>query len=360
MIEKKQISALIPDLLHKNECVIIPGFGGFITNYLSAQIHPVQQKFTPPSSTVAFNANLRTNDGLLATEISRFYHIDYAEALRVVQDYSWWCINELHASRTLEILSVGELRFDDEKNIQFEPDPRANFLNDSFGLTSFVSPAIRRNKQGTHAQHKPVFRDKRERGTWRKVTNVLKWSVMVAPLLMLIFYSVYQTGFINLSTGLSSIGPDIQSSDITKSVNQLIAETEHAFPPAFKSLEENQTVASIPDTTVYRFSNTSVPAAGVDIEAIQEPEGGNVPLAKQPIVNNGKFHIIGGCFAEKEKADAFITTLRQQGYQSELAGTSRKGLVRVSISSFATENEAIAGLSTIKANVSPDAWILEF
>ena len=60
----------IKDLLYRYDCVIIPNFGGFITNKISAKFNVDSSCFYPPSKQIAFNSHLKGNDGLLANYIS--------------------------------------------------------------------------------------------------------------------------------------------------------------------------------------------------------------------------------------------------------------------------------------------------
>jgi nucleoid DNA-binding protein len=59
----------IVDLLHNNDCVILPGFGAFVLKKKSATV--VGNEFIPPSKKVSFNSMLKENDGLLVKQISR-------------------------------------------------------------------------------------------------------------------------------------------------------------------------------------------------------------------------------------------------------------------------------------------------
>ena len=70
----------ISDLLYRHDCVIIPGLGGIITNYRSAQIHPVSHTLRPPSKSIRFNVNLQEDDGLLANYVSSCESISFASA----------------------------------------------------------------------------------------------------------------------------------------------------------------------------------------------------------------------------------------------------------------------------------------
>ena len=65
------IEQVLKELLYKYNCVVIPNFGGIITHDASSQIHPIKNTFTPPSKRLAFNENLKENDGLLVSALAK-------------------------------------------------------------------------------------------------------------------------------------------------------------------------------------------------------------------------------------------------------------------------------------------------
>ena len=72
----------IEELLYLHDCVIVPGFGGFICDYTSANINEKTGTIVPPSKKVVFNKHLKQNDGLLIDWIARKEQIDYEKAQR--------------------------------------------------------------------------------------------------------------------------------------------------------------------------------------------------------------------------------------------------------------------------------------
>ena len=74
------IANYLKDLLYRYDCVIVPNFGGFITNTTSAHIHRSSHTFYPPSKQVGFNVNLSHNDGLLANYIAKLENISFDQA----------------------------------------------------------------------------------------------------------------------------------------------------------------------------------------------------------------------------------------------------------------------------------------
>ena len=66
----KTVEHYISELLFLHDCVILPNFGGFVGNPQSAKLNKTTGMLSPPSKQILFNANLKTNDGLLITHIS--------------------------------------------------------------------------------------------------------------------------------------------------------------------------------------------------------------------------------------------------------------------------------------------------
>ena len=77
---KVDITAFIRELLFGHDCVIVPGFGGFIGNYTPARIDKKTGTFYPPVKQISFNRNLNHNDGLLVGRISGSSGINYGDA----------------------------------------------------------------------------------------------------------------------------------------------------------------------------------------------------------------------------------------------------------------------------------------
>lgn len=139
-----RIARHIANLLFDYECVVIPGFGGFITKTHHAEIHPIKHQFKPPYKEVVFNPHLRTNDGLLLNHIAQHENLTYKDAKRRLDRFILKCLKELGNERKIAFRRIGILYYDSNQQIVFEPDLNQNYLASSFGLTSFVSPAIKR------------------------------------------------------------------------------------------------------------------------------------------------------------------------------------------------------------------------
>lgn len=132
----------IHSLLFENDCVIIPDFGGLITHYEPARIHPVKHTFAPPSKRIAFNEKLKMNDGLLISTFAYSNRISAEEAQKQVAEFVRQLNEELHTSQRYELKGVGIFRLNAERKLEFDYVPGNNFLPDGFGLPELLAQPI--------------------------------------------------------------------------------------------------------------------------------------------------------------------------------------------------------------------------
>ena len=126
--------------------MIIPGFGGFVSNYYSAKVIHNQGKIIPPAKSIAFNKNLISNDGLLVNYISRQEKLSLPEAAERVKQFAEQCKEALYNKEIILLPGIGKIFLDIENNIQFLQDKSLNHLINSYGLPDAVAYAIKRNK----------------------------------------------------------------------------------------------------------------------------------------------------------------------------------------------------------------------
>ncbi|MEM7187492.1 MAG: SPOR domain-containing protein, partial [Bacteroidota bacterium] len=139
-----QLATYIKDLLYRYECVIIPGFGAFLTQYRSATIDQKSHTFYPPSKAVSFNRQLQTNDGILANYLATVEQCSYELALQKIRNFTGRISLELSEGKTVVLKDIGEFALTSENGVEFLPSEKENFNTASFGLSSFVSPVIAR------------------------------------------------------------------------------------------------------------------------------------------------------------------------------------------------------------------------
>lgn len=321
------------ELLYQHDCVIVPGFGGFVTNYRPAVIHPVLHTFSPPAKDILFNPLLQVNDGLLVQHIAMRENIPYELASQRLQQDLFRIREMLDQTNKCEIVNVGKLTKDPEGNLQFEPSDRINFLIASFGLGSFVSPAIQRE----HAiiRHEDLRHPAPVDRKPRVLPVALKRTLTIGlPAAAMLAFAIFSAG----------------------NIGQWLPQTSDLFPRLRQNTIGAPGVAQPVEQSARRFSKTTY---DLRIHGLRKASPDAVrPLAVNP--ETGNFCIIGNCFSVEENARHYTEDLKKQGF----AGASyfkpaSANLYRAYFSRHQTREEAEKALAEIKLHNAPQAWILE-
>ena len=218
------LSPYIKHLLYRNDCVILPNFGGVMAQYASAEVHPIQNIFTPPHKTLAFNKSLIHNDGLLVSEIVRFTGVTYEAATISIHQYVRKLEQDLSSKGQAIIVGVGKFYYDIEHNLLFESFEENNYLTNAFGFDRFVARPVMRHEEVIHQlENAPAKKKTRSRFGWAGFGVLL--------VLILISFQI-----INVSNDFKPF--HIGKSDFWKSITSVFSSE--------KKDSGNNTVTSIP------------------------------------------------------------------------------------------------------------------
>jgi hypothetical protein len=124
----------IPDLLYKHNCVIIPDFGGFITNFKHSGFDESRNIISPSCKKVAFNQSLIENDGLLVSNWAQKKEISYKQALDEIKSFADFLKERIFLNKSFDFKNIGTFYLSAEDKIIFVPYQGLNFLESSFGL----------------------------------------------------------------------------------------------------------------------------------------------------------------------------------------------------------------------------------
>lgn len=301
----------ISDLLYRYECVIVPDFGGFITNETSAKVNHFTYTFYPPKKQITFNSHLKNNDGLLANYIASVEKIPFSDAvLKIEKEVQNW--NQLLNNDSVEISKIGSLSLNKDEKIIFEPSSSINYLTSSFGLNSFSSPAIKRLEYAEKIRQLEVISpvvitSERER---RKTPLFLKYAATAA-----ILFAVGSFGWNEYNKNQYQ--------------NQLLAEQQ----------QQNNVEQKIQQAT---FVITN-PLPVITLNVVKE-------------IKN--YHVIAGAFREPQNAENKVAQLIKKGYDAQIIGVNKWNLTQVSYGSFSDKYDALKNLRIIKRTVASEAWLL--
>jgi len=368
----KPIDPYIDELLHKHDCVVVTDLGGFITNYQPCNLNTAINIASPASKKVAFNSDLKQNDGLLATHISEKEAMNYADACEVIKDYVKDAHDQLNDGRKLNIDHVGMLFLNNQKNIEFIPEASSNFLTSSFGLSSIHSPVIK--KQAT-IQNKEVANVGAEDEEPTKKTvpfrRKKKWRVIeVVPAAAILASLIIAPPVLDhFNTNLGTLLPFSRINEFyfekvkgeKKSDRKVIISLPSPFDiPPPKSTIENNSSNSIdapvaPEET--QALNTTI-AGSVESEPINEAGHADHETSYLEMANMSKsYHIIGGCFRVRSNAENFVTQMKDRGVEATIIGQNNNGLFMVSLFRSGSASKIHDTLPTYRSQYIAGAWV---
>jgi hypothetical protein len=301
----------LSQLLYRYQCVTVPGFGAFLTEIQSAQWHENTNAFYPPKKLVSFNSYLKNNDGLLANHIAQAEKTTYESAVALIENEVFIWKNALEANDKIALKNIGELSLNSERNIVFTPFEQLNYLTDSFGLSTFVSPAIKREIQKQEAEileeEEPVLITLEK----RKSRPYLRY----AAILVLALTATGSVGFKLYEDKIASDTILVQT-DVQKQVQNKIQEATF-------------------------FIESPLPSVTLTVK------DGKMP-----------YHIMAGSFRREENAEKIYQDLSNKGFKARRLAPNKNGLFPVLYGSYSNYAEAQKAMDEIKKSDNPDAWIL--
>lgn len=141
------IHSAILSLLHEHDCVIVPQLGAFITRRVASTYDEKRGVMTPPAKIVAFNAQIRHSDGILADHLATTDKTDFATATRRVEEFAADTRHRLNDNEVVMLPSLGALSIIDN-HVVFQPSPDLNVLPDSYGLAPVAARSVRGSQIG--------------------------------------------------------------------------------------------------------------------------------------------------------------------------------------------------------------------
>ena len=151
--EMMTIISHIEYLIKEHECVIIPGFGAFISYYTPSYVTE-QGALIPPKLLYGFNAAIKHNDGLLANSIMRKNGISYDEAVDIIDGDVRIIKSQLDDSNEFIFGEIGVFS-NAESGVLFEPNERISYSKSSmFGLRDIQLSEVGKQQQLSDASEK--------------------------------------------------------------------------------------------------------------------------------------------------------------------------------------------------------------
>jgi len=330
----------IKELLFEQDCVVIPEFGGFVTNFDCAKINSSNRFISPPQKWLAFNALLKNDDGLLSNYIAKEDNVSISQANFKVRNFVDDIKKYLRVNKTYFIDGLGTFSQNEEEKIQFQPKSTNNFYSESFGMENIFlrkSESLQNELQVvlipnvvSNATIQQVFAsDDREsmaeilededaysyqKGRFSKVLPYV-YGIVGS---MILFSAIYFLD--NQKSNLSSLNP--------------FQFQKNVLPVSMPILKEDVALVT------------------TNIEPVVE-------VKSTIIESNNRFFIITGSFGSKQNAKKLLTTLKNKGFENaEIIYPKRnEKLIKVSAGGFINESDADQEAQKVAKMMNQTTWI---
>ena len=374
-----ELAQHIEVLLLENDCVIVPGLGGFVAHYTPAMRVAEENVFLPPTRIIGFNPQLKMNDGLLVQSYMAVYDTDFSDATRIVEKEVAHIFTALHEEGKVDLPNIGELRYSIHGIYDFVPYDHKITTPYLYGLDSFEMQELAELKkpymEKTIRYSVPVVpEDKKRRFEIKFNRSYLSNAVaMIAVVALFFFLSTPIENTEVVEENYAKLLPDELFEKIEKQSLAITPIVVKQNTPTRKSANKQKGTQKkvVAPVAVREVKVGKTPAVSTEAQAKTEtskavvtsetPKQNVQPVAAKQSVATPKrpYHIIIASVGTEQDAEAMAAQLIAKGFSTAKAIVG-DGKMRVSIESCGTEVEAYQALARIRQNeMYKNAWVLK-
>ncbi len=374
-----ELAQHIEALLLENDCVIVPGLGGFVAHYASATRVREENIFLPPTRIIGFNPQLKMNDGLLVQSYMSVYGTNFSDATKMVEHKVDELIATLHEDGKVDLPNVGEVRYTIHNTFDFAPYDNKITTPYLYGLDAFEMrelSALEKPLIGNVAAYSVPAAIQKEKRTFSIKFNrayLTNAAAVVAAIVLSFFFSTPIENTEVVEENYAKLLPDELFEKIEKQSLAITPIVIKQNTPARKSANKQKgtqkkvvapvavrevKVGKTPATSTETQTKTDASKAVVTPET---PKQNAQPTAAKQSVATPKrpYHIIIASVGTEQDAEAMAAQLVAKGFSTAKAIVG-DGKMRVSIESCGTEVEAYQALARIRQNETyKNAWVLK-
>lgn len=342
-------------LLLSNDCVMVPGLGGFVAHHADAYHDDVENMFFPPLRTVGFNSKLSMNDSLLIHSYTEAYDLSYPEAenrIRQEVDRLKECLEE-EGEYTLN--NIGVLSLGENGAYDFTPCEAGILTPELYGLSSFEFAACndKRDIPSITIDTVPVkaadmvIKEDAAVATDVVTTHENTISIKVSAIRNVAAFAIAVIAFFFISTPL---GSDRQMGmQMGKIENGMI----YRLMPkdvTLGNIDKLETVKTVPEAKV-----SDVAAEKKDTDT--SGNGGKTEEILKKETPESYYCIVLASRITKKNAEDFAAKLRKNGLD-DASVLMEKGNIKVVSGRYGKEKDAYAAMNRMKQDDSfHDVWV---
>ena len=300
-------------LLLTNDCVAVPGLGGFVAHCIPAKF--VDGYYLPPMRILGFNQSIKLNDSLLAQSYVEAYDISYPEALRQIADDVEQIKAIIDNEGSYEFRGLGNLSKTNSNTLLFSPDERGLMTPDLYGL-AMVPVAV----------HGKVRRSEKDKGDGYVHIKVA-WLRNTAAVAAIIVFALLVT------KPIANKHPMMSLSNIYSNIFTFL------MPKTVESVE------SAVDFTKPVETDSMAVAGAMEADTVA--------------TDNDKYTLILASRITQKNAETYASIIRADGHE-KVYTFEKNGVLRVGYGSYPTETDAYNALRHLSScKFFKEAWVFK-
>lgn len=334
----------IEQMLSVHDCVIIPGFGGFVLQVTPTWYNAEAHRFEPLHKELVFNETLQHNDGLLIESYRQSEATDYRSAYQLVQADVAELKALLERDGQVEMAPIGVFRRGEEGQLIFEASRDTDWLNASmFGLPAFTfEPLAEELPVPTEAEKV----EKRRPDVYYIPVNrrLVRWVAAAVVAIVVFLSASTSVEEVNRSAYTASFVPtEMLNANMQKD------ESSRAEPEPTSTKEEVTPRAETKPAPVEK------PKAETKVVKAPAPKREAAKMVEA--VPQKRYYIVIASLASSEQAAQFMKGVGQKDCPN-MAVLQTKGKYRVYADRFTDKAAAEKYQNTLRKNPKyKDAWL---
>ena len=389
----KELARHIEVLLLENDCVIVPGLGGFIAHNKAAEFKGSANVFCPPVRTIGFNPQLIINDGLLAQSYMQAYDTDFPDASRKIESVVSQIKDSLYKNGQAELENIGTLYYTMAGVYGFEPYQNAFFSPSLYGLGSFSISPLSELKPVKETTVEPRImietvssceEDRKEKAKQRHIIKrMAEHAVGVAAAVILFFVlSVPVENTYLDNSSYASLGAEtmldairsksmatasLETKDIKQNNKQNIRNNVNTLRPvAVKSVKvekaepktSKEVKASPTAVKKETIKTETVKTEAVKTETVKAETKSTKEVQKSNTVQNKGLFVIVASLQTMQDAEKELAKFKKQGYEEATILTS-DNRYRIALYRYTDKSKAYEKINELRKDEQfKTAWLL--
>lgn len=367
-----ELSRHIEILLLSNDCVIVPGFGGFVAHHKVAEYDMEEKTFYPPQRVLGFNSQLVLNDSLLVQSYAEAYDLSYPEALRKIENEVEEIKQQIEIEGEYKFRGIGTVSKTAEGYYDFEPCVAGLVSPSLYGFTSYIMDAVNGVADADGAsdtedsaekkllsaadvvtgetevdvkddaedtedvEDDEVEDEEEERGIY--VSYKKMWYAAAASLILLLLPLAYNS----LTVGRGSQSSNVIRGSVGDTGKEVVSKIGEGIDTFMKATNSESVPADTVNITEKTVKQETAGEAVADTKAQAEKTG---EVSKETV--KGQYSIIMASRVSKRGAEDFVKRLNRAGYK-EASVYESGSMRRVVYGSYGSEREAERALNVLK------------